>query len=292
MIRGSCLCGEVRWGFEALQMMSHCHCSICRKVHGSAFGSHAMGAASGFSWQSGESLIGRFESSPGNPRAFCTRCGSVVAREIPGELFSTPAGNLDDDPGIRPMAHIYAASGADWHPILDDLPQFDTLPPGLPEPDVAPRVRAGASRADAMRGSCLCGDVAFEVSGRNRGIVLCHCSRCRKSRSAAFGANLWFSDASFEFVHGRDQVDAYKVPEAERFMNFFCARCGSTVSKGYGRNGMLTVPAGCIDGEPPLEEKIHIFVGSKAVWFEISDSLTQLEASPGGSGGQALEAQR
>lgn len=288
MIRGSCLCGEVRWTFEALAMMSHCHCSICRKIHGSAFATFAMGDASGFAWQAGEAQIGSFESSPGNARSFCTRCGSVVAREISGGQFSTPAGNLDDDPGIRPMAHIYVGSKAVWHPLTDELPRFDTMPPGVPEPDVAPSPRPAARRPGAVRGSCLCGDVAFEVSGRNRGIVLCHCSRCRKSRSAAFGANLWFSDAEFEFDCGADRVEAFKVPDAERFMNFFCRRCGSAMSRGYGRNGMLTVPAGCIDAEPTLEEKIHIFVGSKAPWYEIGDALPQLEASPGGSGAQAL----
>ena len=40
MIHGSCLCGKVRFELAGPpQFINHCHCSMCRKVHGAAFGS-------------------------------------------------------------------------------------------------------------------------------------------------------------------------------------------------------------------------------------------------------------
>ena len=42
MNRGSCLCGSVRYEVRGLlEPASHCHCSMCRKAHGAAFGSYA-----------------------------------------------------------------------------------------------------------------------------------------------------------------------------------------------------------------------------------------------------------
>jgi hypothetical protein len=134
MIRGSCLCGEVRYQLEgAPQFINHCHCSMCRKVHGAAFGSFLHADGRGFHWTAGEQRVKTYESSPGNLRAFCTNCGSNVPvvehDEEEGPHAIIPAGGLDDDPGVRPVVHIHVASKAPWSHIGDGLPQFDEFPP-------------------------------------------------------------------------------------------------------------------------------------------------------------------
>ena len=79
MVRSSCLCGSTVWEAEGpFQLMSHCHCSMCRKSHGSAFATYLAGRADAFRWVAGESQRVRYESSPGFHRPFCPRCGSVV----------------------------------------------------------------------------------------------------------------------------------------------------------------------------------------------------------------------
>jgi hypothetical protein len=45
------------------------------------------------------------------------------------DWLGLPLGALDDDPGVKPMMHVYVGAKASWHDITDDLPQFDTLPP-------------------------------------------------------------------------------------------------------------------------------------------------------------------
>jgi hypothetical protein len=42
------------------------------------------------------------------------------------------------------------------------------------------------------------------------------------------------------------------------------------------------VPAGSLDDDPGARGKIHIFVGSKASWYEIADDLPQHDAYPPG----------
>jgi hypothetical protein len=131
MIRGSCLCGGIRYEIAGdLERPLNCHCSMCRKTTGAAFGSRARVSTSAFRWVAGEGLLSRYESSPGNVRTFCRVCGSTLVTifpRAPGEL-GLAMGTLDDDPGVRPELHVYVDSKAPWHEITDSLPQFGTTP--------------------------------------------------------------------------------------------------------------------------------------------------------------------
>ena len=131
MIRGSCLCGKVRYELSGRpQFINHCHCSMCRKAHGAAFGSFLHADGRTFHWTAGTADVRRFESSPGTFRAFCKHCGSSVpVLEGDDEHVIIPAGTLDDDPGVRPIVHIHTSSKASWYSISDDLPQFPEFPP-------------------------------------------------------------------------------------------------------------------------------------------------------------------
>jgi hypothetical protein len=131
MVHGSCLCGQVRFELTGpAQFINHCHCSMCRKVHGAAFGSFLHTHGTGFRWLSGESLIQKYQSSPlENYRASCGLCGSnMPVLEDGGAHVIIPAGALDNDPEVRPIVHIHTASKAAGYEITDELPQFATFP--------------------------------------------------------------------------------------------------------------------------------------------------------------------
>jgi hypothetical protein len=125
---GSCLCGAVRYEADGeLAAMHYCHCSRCRKHSGAAFEIVGSVQASQFRWVSGEGTV-RVYRAPGwsAERLFCGTCGSSLgARDEhwPGFVF-VAAGTLDDDPGARPLFHLWAGSKAPWFTITDELPQF------------------------------------------------------------------------------------------------------------------------------------------------------------------------
>ena len=126
-IRGSCLCRAVRYEVTGpFEYASHCHCSQCRKAHGAAFASYGVLPAASFSIVAGHEAVAAFRPSPASVRTFCRHCGSNLEWRGAGRPGHTAValGTLDEDPGIRPSRHIHVASGAPWHPITDDLPQF------------------------------------------------------------------------------------------------------------------------------------------------------------------------
>lgn len=132
-IRGSCLCGGVRVRLTApITGMGHCHCSMCRRQHASAYSTYCETAATGYVIEHGADLIRAYRSSATVERRFCVRCGAKLsyhADAAPDRVW-VAAGILDDDPGVRPSYHIFTASRAPWFEIHDDLPQYAAFPAG------------------------------------------------------------------------------------------------------------------------------------------------------------------
>jgi len=131
MVSGSCLCGRVKYRINGLLFDArYCHCSMCRKAHGSAFRARASVKANDFEFVEGGELVTFYESSPGNRRGFCRFCGSPIVSKFEAhpEYFGLPLGALDDDPAIRPTLHVHVASKAPWFTITDGLPQLPEGP--------------------------------------------------------------------------------------------------------------------------------------------------------------------
>lgn len=133
MLKASCLCGAVRIEVAGTpRSLSHCHCSRCRKAEG-VFATVMIGAAEDLKVVAGEDRIRRVEPVPPftHRRAFCGACGSALGELHSGSIYVLAASTLDDDPGLRPSAHIHVASMPGWYEIVDGLPQFagDYVPP-------------------------------------------------------------------------------------------------------------------------------------------------------------------
>lgn len=118
-IRGSCLCGSVRFDFELPHVrFNYCHCESCRKTTGSSHAANILIPAAQFNWEEGESLVSRFtdiKDNAGFRRWFCSRCGGPVPRlNRTDEFMVIPAGLLDTSISIRPERSIYWSERAEW----------------------------------------------------------------------------------------------------------------------------------------------------------------------------------
>lgn len=128
MKTGQCLCGDIRFEYDGpLGPISLCHCSQCRRAHGSAFSASAPVQKVRFGFISGEELVTEYESRPGKYRAFCSRCGSQLYSRvdaIPG-ILRLRVGALDGPVGQTAAQHVFVGSKSDWFEITDELPQYD-----------------------------------------------------------------------------------------------------------------------------------------------------------------------
>jgi hypothetical protein len=280
-IRGSCLCGTLKYEVDGpFSMMMSCHCSMCRKAHGAPFATFVSAPIGGFRWLSGEKELKHYASSPGGQRSFCPTCGSAGPMLMKERgLVIVPAGHLDGDPGIRPQAHMFVGSKAPWYTIADPLPQHEQYPPEFGDVPPVPRPSVTQEPGKTL-GSCLCGEVAYEMTGKPVVMYQCHCTRCRRLRASAHGANLFYKLDDFRWTRGQENVVDYQLPEAARFGSAFCGKCGGATPRVSPAGGVVLVPAGPLDTDPGMRPLAHIFVESKAPWFEITDSIPQFAGMP------------
>ena len=131
--------------------------------------------------------------------------------------------------------------------------------------------------ADApIRGSCLCGGVAFEITGKTSPIGQCHCSNCRKVSGTDGNAVCYTAPDIFRWTHGEELICTYIVPGGNGWHSSFCGTCGSPVPQPNKRQEFYFVPAGLFDDDPGRRGyAAHIWVGSKAPWVEIKDGTPQ-----------------
>lgn len=124
------------------------------------------------------------------------------------------------------------------------------------------------------KGSCLCGGVTFELKGKLRNSVACHCVQCRKT-SGHFVSATQVGPDQLSLTRD-DTLQWYRSsPPAERG---FCNRCGSSLFWRHEDDaGAVSVMSGTLDGATGIQTEKHIFVADKGDYYEIADQLPQEE---------------
>jgi len=128
-------------------------------------------------------------------------------------------------------------------------------------------------------GSCLCGEVRFEIEGAFERFYLCHCEFCRKDTGSAHAANLFSSTAALKWISGEHKVRQFNLP-ATRHSKCFCSVCGSALPMMQMEGKLLVVPAGSLNSEIHIRPDAHIFVSSKASWDEALDEVPAVARFP------------
>jgi hypothetical protein len=128
-------------------------------------------------------------------------------------------------------------------------------------------------------GSCLCGDLGYEIAGPFVESHHCHCGICRKSHGTAYASYGTAAADGLRWLRGAAHVARYE--SSPGFERAFCPRCGSTVP-GSAFAGLAFVPLANLAGDPGARPEQHLFTASQAPWWEIRDALPRHAAFPPG----------
>jgi len=125
-LTGQCLCRAVTYEVaDDFAYAMNCHCCDCRRATGAAFKPMAGIEIDRIRVVSGHDRLSRFGDGD-NHDLHCGTCGSLLYSVVRDGTFAhVTLGTLVDTPGIRPTAHIFVGSKAEWFEITDDLPQHD-----------------------------------------------------------------------------------------------------------------------------------------------------------------------
>jgi hypothetical protein len=125
-----------------------------------------------------------------------------------------------------------------------------------------------------LAGSCLCGAVRYEVADAFEYAACCHCSQCRRATGSAFKPFAGIRRERLRLTAGADALLIYGEGITH---DVHCAGCGSLLYSVVREAAYVHVTMGTLLDEPSIRPDHHIFVGSKAPWFTITDDLPQAE---------------
>ena len=125
-----------------------------------------------------------------------------------------------------------------------------------------------------LAGSCLCGAVRYAVADQFAYAAMCHCSNCRRATGSAFKPFAGIARELLRFTQGEGQVKLYGEGVNH---DVHCAACGSLLYSVVREGRFVHVAMGTLVDAPTIRPTHHIFVGSKAPWFTITDGLPQFD---------------
>ena len=129
-----------------------------------------------------------------------------------------------------------------------------------------------SGKTGSLRGGCVCGAVRYVVEDAFLYAANCHCSKCRRATGSAFKALAGIERAKLALVAGEDDLMVVGGPEV---VDLRCGKCGGFLYSAFADR--VHIAMGSLIDAPSIRPSHHIFVGSKAPWFTITDDLPQYE---------------
>ena len=123
-----------------------------------------------------------------------------------------------------------------------------------------------------LAGKCLCGAVHYAVADAFVYAANCHCSNCRRATGSAFKPFAGIARDRLGVTKGEDNLMIFGNEDAN---DTHCKSCGSLLYSVVRDGGFVHVTLGTLVDDPTIRPTKHIFTGSKAPWFTITDDLPQ-----------------
>jgi len=124
-----------------------------------------------------------------------------------------------------------------------------------------------------LTGACLCGTIEYIVLDEFEYAANCHCCQCRRATGSAFKPFAGIQRQKLELASGHDALLIHGDKAVAHDVR--CGRCGSLLYSVVRDGAYVHVAMGTLADEPTIEPSMHIFVGSKATWHQITDDLPQ-----------------
>jgi hypothetical protein len=138
----------------------------------------------------------------------------------------------------------------------------------------------------AFEGGCLCGSIRYAIDRKYLNALHCYCSMCRKAHGTAFSTHVGARRDQVRWLTGESLLTVYESsPGASRQ---FCVRCGThLLVLGQAGPDIAGIPAGTLDGDPPIHITGHMYAEDRVSWYHIADDLPQYPQWPPGVGPKA-----
>ena len=135
---------------------------------------------------------------------------------------------------------------------------------------------------DKHTGSCFCGAVIIEASGKPEAMGYCHCESCRSWSAGPVNAFTLWKPENVRVTKGAAFLGRFK--KTENSDRQFCTRCGGHLMTDHPKLGLTDVYAAVL---PSVAFKPGVHVNYAETTLRMKDGLPKLKDFPaefGGSG--------
>ncbi|MFV3077838.1 GFA family protein [Niveispirillum fermenti] len=124
----------------------------------------------------------------------------------------------------------------------------------------------------SLAGQCYCGAVRYRVTDAFAYAANCHCSGCRRATGSAFKPFAGIEARHLSITQGQIRIYGDALCH-----DAHCPTCGSLLYSLVRDGAYVHVTLGTLVDTPTIRPTEHIFVGSKAPWYNITDNLPQFQ---------------
>ncbi|HET9161151.1 MAG TPA: GFA family protein [Caulobacteraceae bacterium] len=117
---GGCQCGMVRFRAESVGRATICHCRMCQKAFGAAFGPLASVKNEDLTWTRGRPKT--YRSSNMVTRGFCAECGTPLTYANNPDSTELALGAFDEPDKVAPVLAFQPSQKVAWFGALTSLP--------------------------------------------------------------------------------------------------------------------------------------------------------------------------
>jgi hypothetical protein len=127
----------------------------------------------------------------------------------------------------------------------------------------------------AITGSCLCGDIRYQLTNPPALTGVCHCKNCQRQAGSAFSTLAGVPKNEFTLLSGEPKLyrdaDTASGNSVERY---FCGRCGSPIYSAIpAQPDTLYLKTGTLDDTTAFEPQFHVWCDSKQNWVTIPEGV-------------------
>jgi hypothetical protein len=123
----------------------------------------------------------------------------------------------------------------------------------------------------ALKGSCLCGTVRYEVDQLDMPIGHCHCTTCRKAHASAFTSTAGVMREHFRWTQGQDALRAFESSPGK--LRLFCGHCGTHLIAERLAQPHVILRVATLDDDPGSTPAMHIWTSQDASWLQDQDGV-------------------
>jgi len=129
-------------------------------------------------------------------------------------------------------------------------------------------------------GGCACGVITYEITGKPKTMVQCHCLDCQKATGTGHISLAFFSEDDVS-ISGIAKGHTTVTDSGNQSTRHFCPDCGSLLyGLNSGRPGLITIAVGSVDDHSWFSSKAVVYSKHRPDWDITSTDIPNFEAMP------------